>query len=233
MTLDLTSNDPTFESKGDFQAIVLDRTNAKVYMGESQLSYSKPPPKHWVKKEDWICKEKVWSQTFNSPTKNKNKWAGAYPYLTVKDRSSAHVAEGYAYIFYSDTNIAFSSGMPNRFCFRLTGVAGGSVVLPGFGLYGIGGKPEEWSYIWPNNFQGGWGIQVLSDAFATPYSMSVQYKPLQDSQFTQPSALIFSWEGATFSEFDESEVGPPEPVLPHCVDILADPKAYVITNSLD
>lgn len=225
----LTSSHPTFETKGDFQAIFLNRTNQDLYIATSHLDYSKLPPKEWLKGSDWTAEESKSVHPFNSPRDlNYLGWGiGGYPYLNVKDRSSAHVETGYTYIFYSDI------GSSIRFCFKIIGVEGGSEVLPGFGLYDITEKPGEWTYIWPHDFQGQFGIQILSSVYVNPYSLSVEYKPLQNSQFTKPSAFIFTFEGATFINFTEEKPTIEKQKQAICQDILTSPKNYRITSSLE
>jgi hypothetical protein len=222
-----TSNDPTFESKGDFQAIIFNRTNGSLCIRNSKLTYSDPPPKPWYQKSDWVFYDNIEAHQFNSPIKGSDHYVGAYPFLRVKDRSSAHVETGYTYHFYTELEDCI------RFCFKLTGVEGGSVVLPGFALYNITEKPDTWTYIWPTDFQGKWGIQALSYNYVNPYSLSVEYKPLQNSEFTKPSAFIFYFDGALFTALaDPGEPTPEGSGKPGCVDILSDPDSYVITDSL-
>lgn len=217
------STNPTFETKGDFQSILLNRTNSSIYLRESQFTHHGRTS--WEKGKDWTCFEKQYVPAFGKDG------AGAYAVLTVKDRSFKHVELESMLTFMTEVILAgYECYIKLAFQLLPSDDMEGTVILPGFGLYDIAEKPGEWTYIWPKEYQDNWSVNVLASSYATPYTLSVLYKPLQKSRFTAPSAMIFSITGATFSQFDSIPGEEERGKAPATLEVLPTSDPYMIAD---
>jgi hypothetical protein len=92
--------------------------------------------------------------------------------MSVSDRSANRVALGAQYVFDQPFGLG---GTWLSMHFTISGIAGGSTVLPGFGLWNLGSNPGAWTYLTPDSFDGVWSIQLRSDDFYDYATLSVTY----------------------------------------------------------
>lgn len=189
----LASKDPTFEAKGLMGIFLCNRTDLGaatsitapptsqdgLYTDPQQatLTYGAgQPPPPWVQGTDWRVlpgSAEILPDQF--PLSNgRGFWApaGSACVMSVSDRSPNRVALGAQYVF--DQPIVVASTVISIH-FTISGVAGGSTVLPGFGLWNLGSSPGAWTYVTPASFDGVWSIQLRSDDFFDYATLSVTY----------------------------------------------------------
>jgi hypothetical protein len=189
----LASQDPTFESKGLMGIFLCNRTDlgsATSITAPPTLQnglYTDPqkatltygagqPPPPWVQGTDWrVLPGSASILPDQFPLSNgQGFWApaGSACVMSVSDRSANRVALGAQYVFDQPIFLE-STGISIHF--TISGVAGGSTVLPGFGLWNLGSSPGAWTYVTPTSFDGVWSIQLRSDDFFDYATLSVTY----------------------------------------------------------
>jgi hypothetical protein len=210
-----TSTDITFQASGILKASL---TNNVVLVGEGPnglaLAVNPPvygpaaaPPAAWVSDTDYF------PINGNCPLFNP---FGAFVPLTIGDMSSNKVSLGKTYAF----SVGMSSGnfISVQLYFMITGVPGGSTVLPGFGLANLPGNPGGWTYITPQTgFTGDFQIGVRNPYVQTVMHLSVEYAAAKVYMSSAPSEarLNFTISGAadTTSFFLPSPEGESRPGL--------------------
>jgi hypothetical protein len=220
------AQDPTFETKGPMRIILSNQTDRGGTLGfpllmgnplpnypfsglapnvsQATLTYgpSGNPPPPWVLGKDW----KLFASGLAVPPLQfpvvYNQYGGnpAWPIgnaevLLVADRSAAKVALNGQYIF----DLPFTTGGSLlSIHFTLNGLAGGSTVLPGFGLFNLGSNPGAWTYVTPIAFDGIWSIQLRSDDFFNYATLSLCYVRYSNTgRFGWTSRLVYSVSGIT------------------------------------
>ncbi len=219
-----SSQDPTFETQGPMRVFLSNQTDlggttgfplqletpgTRPFYGLSTnstyvptLTYGPagnlPPP--WNQGTDWITLPSGLAvPPLQMPVIFSTAYNIAYPIgnaetFLIADRSNNKVALNGQYIF--DFPFLAGGGTWLSIHFVITGVAGGSTVLPGFGLYNLGSNPGAWTYIAPTEFDGSWSIQLRSDDFFNYLTLSLSYVRFSDTnQFGPMSRLVYAASG--------------------------------------
>lgn len=191
----LASKDPTFETQGPMGIFLSNQTDygytnsitAPALVGGISVGGTPPtltyggggqPPPPWTEGTDWKVPPGSYSmlpaQFVTPPSPGSTYWgtAGSTCVMSVTDRSSDKVALGAQYVFDQPFVVI---GTRLGIHYTVSGVAGGSTVLPGFGLWNLGSNPGAWTYLTPSTFDGTWSIQLRSDDFLNYATLSVTY----------------------------------------------------------
>jgi hypothetical protein len=133
---------------------------------------------------------------------------GAQRVVRVNDMSAKSVLANKTYEFTVDTPIGPNPSV--RVFWAITGVAGGSTLVPGFGLFNLATSPGLWTYVTPPSFTGRWAIELLNQFFAEPVTLGVVYVPPRHVEFEgdDVARLTFSIAGARYNDYwhlEESE----------------------------
>jgi hypothetical protein len=176
----LASQDPTLETQGPMYVYLNNQTDMVFQLDPTQatLGYgsSPTPPPVWVQGKDWQVLSAAlnlppWqypqSPTFTVPTGSANV-------IGIANRGTSSVAARGEYVF--DQQF-FITGTRISMHFTISGVSGGSTVLPGFGLWNLGSNPGAWTYVTPTVFDGSWSIQLRSPDCYNLATLSVSYVP--------------------------------------------------------
>jgi len=178
-------SDPTFQKSGTMTAYTRQSIPSGLikYAEVSSFPHDAPPPP-WTEGNQWTA---LYPKGATIPFQYQRY--GALPFLKINDLSNQSIPEnkGYAFAAFAAGGIGNSVGY-----FELHGVAGGSTVLPGFGLYNLVSNPKAWTYIKPQNFTGIFTLSWLFPYFLVPVTATVQYAPPQDSWNT--GRLMYSWD---------------------------------------
>lgn len=203
----------------------LNNTNWSKSIEASTIAYfpKDEPPPPWSKSQQW---DYYTGRALPFKAPHGDYYVGAYNTIRIADRSNNAVEQNKQYCFYTTVE-SYSI----QLYFELSGVDGGSVCLPGFGLYNLLKHPKAWTYITPEVFEGQWGINLISPGYVTLY-LSVEYVPYQGTapDIITNSGLIFSFQGAGYSSLDLSQK--PEQ-LPSEQQILSREANYVIKNVVE
>jgi hypothetical protein len=238
----LSSKDPTFEAKGPMGIFLCNQTDFGganailtpptdvygMYIVPTQASLTYGPagqlPPPWVQGTDWKVPSvpPVYYRLppFQLATANTYWWSpfGSTCVMSVSNRSSNKVALGAQYVF--DQPLTLGSGTLISIHFKILGVAGGSTVLPGFGLWNLVSSPGAWRYFDPVSFDGVYSLQLRTDDFLDYATLSVtyvRYSPL--SAGPTMSRLFYSVSG-------HSRVTFPFPLTAsHKIEEVSDPSA--------
>ena len=196
----LASSDPTFETQGPMGVFLSNQTDfggenailtpstysTGIYPIPSQVSLgygpSGNPPPPWTAGTDWkvISADStvgltLLPNTFPVNFPNLAWWyaSGSSCVMSVTDRSDNKVALGGQYVF--DLPFMAGPGTTLSMHYTVSGVSGGSTVLPGFGLWNLNSNPGAWTYVAPTSFDGVWSLQLRSDDFLNYATLSVAY----------------------------------------------------------
>jgi len=173
--------DPTFETQGPMRVFFTNNTDNGgtngfpldvnspsysffgPYMQSQQaaLTYGPPgtPPPPWTRGTDWDVIASKSVAPVNFPVVAGGQYgysAGNAEVLRISDRSPSKVALGGQYTFDLPFGIIATHLSIHLI---VTGVAGGSTVLPGFGLWNLGSNPHAWTYLTPTAFDGTWSTR--------------------------------------------------------------------------
>ncbi len=217
----LASTDPTFETKGPMGIFLCNRTdnggaNAITTVPtnlsgmwtmpqQASLTFIGQPPPAWVQGTDWKIPTvpagnfyALAQDQFPSPTSNTSSlWrqGGSTCVMSITDRSSNKVVQGAQYIF--DQPCQVGSGTQISLHFIISGVTGGSTVLPGFGVWNLKSRPGAWTFLSPTSFDGVWSVQLRSDDFLDYATLSVTYVPFNTlTSGPAMSRLFYSVSGS-------------------------------------
>ena len=216
----LASKDPTFETQGPMGIFLSNQTDwgyttsimepegiGGISVGGTPptLTYGgggQPPPP-WTQGTDWKVAPDLWQlmpAQFVTPSPPVWTTAGSTCVMSVTDRSSNKVALGAQYVFDQRFVVA---GTVLGIHYTVSGVAGGSTVLPGFGLWDLRSNPGAWTYLTPTTFDGTWSIQLRSDDFLTYATLSVTYAPYSTMNNGGPamSRLFYSVSGSVQARY--------------------------------
>jgi hypothetical protein len=217
----LASQDPTFEARGPMGIFLCNRTDVgdtnsittppTLLSGidtspqEATLTYGAgQPPPPWVQGTDWkvpaALSYAVLPDQFPLAL-SAGFWvlAGSACVMSVSDRSANRVALGAQYVF---DQPFFLQGTALSMHFTISGIAGGSTVLPGFGLWNLGSRPGAWTYVTPTSFDGVWSIQLRSDDFFDYATLSVTYVRYSTlNSAPSMSRLFYSVSGSANATF--------------------------------
>jgi len=210
--------DPTFETQGPMRVFFTNNTDNGgtngfpldvnspsysffgPYMQSQQaaLTYGPPgtPPPPWTRGTDWDVIASKSVAPVNFPVVAGGQYgysAGNAEVLRISDRSPSKVALGGQYTFDLPFGIIATHLSIHLI---VTGVAGGSTVLPGFGLWNLGSNPHAWTYLTPTAFDGTWSIELRSDDFLGYATLSLTYVRYSGtSRFGPMSRLVYSVSG--------------------------------------
>lgn len=219
-----SSQDPTFETQGPMRVFLsnqtdLGGTNAFPFLMLNppntpffgfgtggnylpSLTYGPAgnPPPPWNQGSDWqVLASGLAIPPLQMPIVYQNgSTTQAYPVgnaeaVYIADRSNNLVVTNGQYILDFPFVVG---GTWLSIHFVITGVAGGSTVLPGFGLYNLGSNPGAWTYLAPTSFDGLWSIQLRSDDFFNYLTLSLSYVRYSDTNPLGPmSRLVYAASG--------------------------------------
>lgn len=217
----LASKDPTFEAKGPMGIFLCNRTD---YGGGSAPGSASPsfwgiftapqqasltfgpgqPPPPWVQGTDWnVPPGSVYSPAQDqfpvSPISTDWGLGGSACVMSVSDRSNEKAVPGKQYVFDQPFGLG---GTWLSMHFTISGMAGGSTVLPGFGLWNLGSSPGAWTYLTPTSFDDVWSIQLRSDDFFDYATLSVTYVRYSTLNLAPAmSRLFYSVSGSAQATF--------------------------------
>lgn len=139
--------------------------------------------------------------------------AGLAQVAQVSDMSSNAVMLDKQYIFTSGN---LDSGWPNpglgiELLWTVTGVLGGSTLLPGFGFFNLIKAPNVWTYISPSSFDGWWGVELRHSWFEAYVQLSVEYVPAGQLMVATPTPLVARLNYTIAGGWVTNGVGVPEP----------------------
>jgi hypothetical protein len=201
--------DPTMQTSGGMLVVLKNLTNLTSVYSNPASSTGLPvqpnpptytplnqPPPAWTQGKQY----RVWNQpayTYGSLIPidyNLSTAAGVAQAVKIMDMSSQTVVTNKQYQFTVDTPI---SGPPSvRLFWNISGVSGGSTVMPGFGLYNLVTAPGAWTYLTPPTFTGNWSIELANPQYAEPVTLSVSYISLSYvSDYGNVSRLAFTIAG--------------------------------------
>lgn len=164
--------DPTFGNRGGIAAF-LTSPNARVssiVTSSATLTYGSTPlpPPPWNRGADWATP---------TPTVYDVKAGAVVQALAIRDRSTNMVVPNANYYFAQPFTISQQTLL--SLYFVLSGVEGGSTIVPGFGLFNLGTNPNAWTYVTPTgplvNFT--FSIGLRADDFFSFATLTVQYVP--------------------------------------------------------
>lgn len=194
------SNDPTFQKQGMLRVLFRNDSNwSWLDMGKprgipvafNSIEYEpqgRPPPRWGAQQYRTQDGE---APRFGTNMGDQSLCMGCFEAIDVLDMSNQSVVSGCQYLFRVTI-------LPEiQLFFMITGVNGGAVVLPGFGLFNLDTRPNAWTYITPEEvFTGYWQIGVLTPSFGATAWLSVENSPSRQYHGGPGQAsLIFSISG--------------------------------------
>jgi hypothetical protein len=204
------NTDPTYQTKGQLVLSLVCNMNVSSQASQNpvlglssqfnQLIYSPPaqPPPAWTAGQQYVISNGT-VYGFGAMVAPQNAsysiQAGAFVPLTINDMSSNSVVTEKGYQFTIDIGDN-QWGKSIQLFALISGVAGGSVVTPGFGLFNLGKRPLAWTYVTPKQFTGDWQIGLLTPHSQTPMWLSVDYAPPKNYGQGLQARLNFAIAGA-------------------------------------
>lgn len=190
----LASQDPTFETQGPMNVFLNNQTDMRFSLDPSQATLkndtSPTPPPAWVLGRDWqvlsaYLSQPPWPYPQAQPLTGVTGCANV---IAIANRGTSSVKAGGVYIcdqplYIPNTSISMH--------FTISGVAGGSTVLPGFGLFNLVSNPGAWTYVTPTDFDGSWSIQLRSPDYFNLATLSVSYVPYGWQSWIGASSRLF------------------------------------------
>jgi hypothetical protein len=131
--------------------------------------------------------------------------------FTVNDMSAKTVLPGKLY------GVVIQAYPLIQLYFQLRGGPSGTVVTPGFGLFGLGHKRLEYTYVLVDpDWDGEWSTGLMTWQSASIMQLAIEYAPPRDYGDGVPtSKLIFTLEGALVQHMrSDAEADAPAPGQP-------------------
>jgi hypothetical protein len=239
----MNSNDPTLQTSGSLLVSVRNETNFTykddgpsgkwrgMQVTPNPPDYLPPnsPPPAWVAGKDYFPYPGM-AYHFGAilPTQYGQYAQGAWQALKVADMSAQAVKTGKGYFFTVDTPIGWG-GRTVRVIWTITGVAGGSTLVAGFGLFNLLNNPNTWTYVTPPSFTGEFSIELNNPSFIDAVTLSVQYMPLRDFVTFKASCLNFRISGSLYSTATPQTADEQQPSAVQ--EILSASADYKVTNA--
>lgn len=211
--------DPTMQTSGGMVVAVKNLTNL-TYVNRGNPPSGLPvnpnpptytplnqPPPPWTQGKQYHASNRT-AYTYGALLQDTYGNAGAAGLVDpvwITDMSSQTVLTNKQYRFTVDTPI--SSAPSVRLFWEISGVSGGSTVMPGFGLYNLLTAPDTWTYVRPPEFTGNWSIELANPAYAEPVTLSVSYIAVSwvADFIGNMSRLAFTIAGGTLTGFPQSD----------------------------